>query len=103
MAFTCVAACPLAEPPEAARGLEGFDGLVTSAAAPIATGWSDQLSGQELHLLKIRAFSRRTAIGTPYPHCAAPSRGDPSQSFTKPLSSEEAIHRPSGLKATLQM
>ena len=30
---------------EAARGLEGFDGFVTSAAAPIATGWSDQLPG----------------------------------------------------------
>ena len=63
MAFTCVAACLLAEPPEAARCLEGFDGFVTSAAAPIATGWSDQLSGQELHLLKVRAFSRRTATG----------------------------------------
>jgi hypothetical protein len=31
--------------PKAARGLEGFDGFVTSAAAPIATGWSDQLPG----------------------------------------------------------
>ena len=30
---------------EAARCLEGFDGFVTSAAAPIATGWSDQLPG----------------------------------------------------------
>ena len=39
-AFTVVAACLLAEPPDAARGLEGFDGFVTSAAAPIATGWS---------------------------------------------------------------
>ena len=50
---------------KAARCLEGFDGFVTSAAAPIATGWSDQLSGRESHPLKIRAFSRRTAIGTP--------------------------------------
>src|SRR6516165_9856451 len=66
-AFPCVAACLLAEPPKAARCLEGFDGFVTSAAAPIATGWSDQLSGQESHLLKIRAFSRRTAIPTPIP------------------------------------
>jgi hypothetical protein len=49
---------------KAARCLEGFDGFVTSAAAPIATGWSDQLSGRESHPLKIRAFSRRTAIGT---------------------------------------
>jgi hypothetical protein len=64
-AFTVVAACPLAEPPEAARGLEGFDGLVTSTAAPIATGWSDQLSGRESHPLEIRALARRTAIGTP--------------------------------------
>jgi hypothetical protein len=48
---------------KAARCLEGFDGFVTSAAAPIATGWSDQLSGRESHPLKIRAFSRRTATG----------------------------------------
>ena len=50
---------------KAARGLEGFDGFVTSAAAPIATGWSDQLSGRESHPLKIRAFSRRTATHAP--------------------------------------
>jgi hypothetical protein len=52
---------------KAARCLEGFDGFVTSAAAPIATGWSDQLSGRESHPLKIRAFSRRTATDTPAP------------------------------------
>jgi hypothetical protein len=40
MALTIVAACLLAEPPEAARCLVGFDGFVT-AAVPIATGWSD--------------------------------------------------------------
>ena len=51
---------------KAARCLEGFDGFVTSAAAPIATGWSDQLSGRESHPLKIRAFSRRTATHTPF-------------------------------------
>jgi hypothetical protein len=56
MAFTNVAACRLAEPPEAARCLEGLVGFVTSAAAPIATGWSDQLSGRESHPLEIRAF-----------------------------------------------
>jgi hypothetical protein len=27
------------------QGFDGFDGFVTSAAAPIATGWSDQLPG----------------------------------------------------------
>ena len=51
---------------KAARCLEGFDGFVTSTAAPIATGRSDQLSGRELHPLKIRAFSRRTAIKVPH-------------------------------------
>jgi hypothetical protein len=50
---------------KAVRCLEGFDGFVTSAAAPIATGWSDQLSGRESHPLKIRAFPRRTATRTP--------------------------------------
>jgi hypothetical protein len=65
MAFTRVAACLLAEPPKAARGLEGFDGFVASTAAPIATGWSDQLSGRDLHPLKIRAFPRRTATHAP--------------------------------------
>ena len=44
-AFTHVAACLLAEPPEAARGLEGFGGFVTPTTAPRATGWSDQLPG----------------------------------------------------------
>jgi hypothetical protein len=34
-------ACLLAESPEATRCIEGFGGLVTSTAAPIATGWSD--------------------------------------------------------------
>src|SRR4051812_49095995 len=56
-ASTRVAACLLAEPPEVARGLEGFDGFVASTAAPIATGWSDQLSGRESHPLKIRALA----------------------------------------------
>jgi hypothetical protein len=30
---------------KAARCFEGFDGFVTSTAAPIATGWSDQFPG----------------------------------------------------------
>ena len=40
--------------------IEGFGGFVASTAAPIATGWSDQVAGRDLHPLKIRAFSRRT-------------------------------------------
>jgi len=40
-AFTHVAACLLAEPPEAALSTEGFGEFVTSLTAPIATGWSE--------------------------------------------------------------
>jgi hypothetical protein len=42
--------------------LEGSDGFVTSTAAPIATGWSDQLARWELHPLKTNTFTfaRRT-------------------------------------------
>ena len=32
----------LAESPKATLDIEGFDGFVTSTAAPIATGWSDR-------------------------------------------------------------
>ena len=34
-----------AEPPNAVLSIEGFDGFVTSTAAPIASGWSDKLPG----------------------------------------------------------
>jgi len=44
-AFTQVTACLLAESPKAILSIEGSDGFVTSTAAPIATGWSDQLPG----------------------------------------------------------
>jgi hypothetical protein len=36
-----VTACLLAESPEATLSIEGFGSIVTSTAAPIATGWSD--------------------------------------------------------------
>ena len=39
--FTRVAACLLAESPKTTLYTRGFDGFVTSTAAPIATGWSD--------------------------------------------------------------
>jgi len=45
---------------KATLSLQGSGGFVTSTAAPIATGWSDQVAGRELHPLKIRAFPRRT-------------------------------------------
>jgi len=35
----------LAESPYAILSIEGSDGFVTSTAAPIASGWSDQLPG----------------------------------------------------------
>jgi hypothetical protein len=44
-AFTRVTACLLAESPEATLCIEGFGSIVTSTAAPIATGWSDPMPG----------------------------------------------------------
>jgi hypothetical protein len=35
----------LAESPNAILSIEGFDGFVTSTAAPITSGWSDKLPG----------------------------------------------------------
>ena len=43
-AFTRVPACVLARSPEVTLS-EGFDRFVTSTTAPVATDWSDQLSG----------------------------------------------------------
>jgi hypothetical protein len=40
-AFTRVTACLLAGPPMVTLSSGGFGGVVTSAAAPLATGWSD--------------------------------------------------------------
>ena len=59
-AFTHVTACRLAESPMATLYLRGFGNFVTSIAAPMATGWSDQLAGRDSHPLKISALSRRT-------------------------------------------
>jgi hypothetical protein len=39
---------------------EGSDSFVASAAASIATGWSEPVPGRDLHPLKSSAFSRRT-------------------------------------------
>ena len=58
--FTHVTACQLAAPPSEYVCLEGFDGFVTSTAAPIASGWSDKLAGWDLHPLGTCALSRRT-------------------------------------------
>ena len=44
-AFTHVTACLLAESLKRPFPIEGFGGIVTSTAAPIATGWNDQLPG----------------------------------------------------------
>jgi len=44
-AFTRVTACLHTGSPKAILSIEGFDGFVTSTAAPIASGWSDQLPG----------------------------------------------------------
>ena len=38
----------------------GFSSFVASAAAPIATGWSEPVPGRDFHPLWISTFSRRT-------------------------------------------
>ena len=43
---------------------ESSDSFVASAAASIATGWSEPVPGRELHPLKSTAFSRRTVSPT---------------------------------------
>src|SRR5712664_2019687 len=48
---------------------EGSDSFVASAAASIATGWSEPVPGRELHPLKSSAFSRRTLSPTDYGIC----------------------------------
>jgi len=47
-AFTRVPAYMLAKSPKVTLYTRGFDRFVTSSAAPIATGWSDQLPGGSL-------------------------------------------------------
>jgi hypothetical protein len=44
--------------------IESSDSFVASAAASIATGWSESVPGRELHPLKSSAFSRRTVKPT---------------------------------------
>src|SRR5262245_38785331 len=43
---------------------ESSDSFVVSAAASIATGWSEPVPGREFHPLKSSAFSRRTVTPT---------------------------------------
>lgn len=60
-AFTHVTACLIARSPKAILCTEGFSSFVTSTAAPIATGWSDPVTGRDLHPLDLCAFPRRTS------------------------------------------
>ena len=46
--FTRVTACLLAKSPSVTLYTGGFNGFIASAAAPIATGWNDQLPGGSL-------------------------------------------------------
>jgi hypothetical protein len=41
--------------PQGTLSIEGFDGFVASAAAPIATGWSDPFAGRVSHPLRTSA------------------------------------------------
>ena len=55
-AFTHVMAYTLAESPCDTLYIESSDSFVASAAASIATGWSEPVPGQELHPLKPSAY-----------------------------------------------
>jgi hypothetical protein len=50
----------LAESPNAILCIEGFVGFVTSTAAPIASGWNDQLPGGAYTRWESNTFPRRT-------------------------------------------
>src|SRR5579863_4907998 len=75
--FTRVTACRLAASPQRCICLEGFDGLVTSTVAPIATGWSDPVAGWELHPLRNNTFSRRTTWSDPFADPSSDLFADP--------------------------
>jgi len=49
---------------QATLSIESSDSFVASAAASIATGWSEPVPGRDLHPLKSSAFSRRTVSPT---------------------------------------
>ena len=67
-AFTHVAACLLAESPKATLSIEGFDGFVTSTAAPIATGWSDSCRVGVAPTENARLFTAHHGV-----YCSRPS------------------------------
>jgi hypothetical protein len=48
----------------ATLSIESSDSFVASAAASIATGWSEPVPGRELHPLKSKRLSRRTLTST---------------------------------------
>jgi hypothetical protein len=54
--------CTLTKSPEAILSIGGFGSFFASAAAPIATGWSEPVAGWDSHTLRISAFSRRTEV-----------------------------------------
>ena len=59
-AFIFFTACTLAKSPEAILSIEGFGSFIASAAALIATGWSEPVARWDFHPLWISVFSRRT-------------------------------------------
>jgi len=61
-AFIFFTACTLTKSREAILSIEGSGSFIASAAAPIATGWSEPVPGWDFHPLWISAFSRRTEV-----------------------------------------
>src|SRR5271157_5956213 len=71
-------ACPV---PIATLYTEGFSGFVASAAASIATGWSEPVPGRVCLPLWTSDFSRRTLLG--YLTLRAPISSAPTRCCTK--------------------
>jgi hypothetical protein len=49
---------------QATLSIESSDSFVASAAASIATGWSEPVPGREFHPLVVQRLSRRTVSPT---------------------------------------
>jgi len=92
-AFTHVPACVLAKSPKATLYTRGFDGFVTSTAAPVASGWSDQLPGGIPHPLGISAFPRRTELSGLATRCRLRPAGGRAAPDRRPGSRRRARRR----------
>jgi hypothetical protein len=89
--FTRVTACRLAASPKRHIFLEGFDTFVTSTAAPIATGWSDPVTGWELHPLKNSTWHGAQPSQTREANLVRPREANPSLGSLEQIAAERVV------------